>query len=74
MERALKRIGKKESVDQIQKIFEVDKTTAQKVFDGVISTGGNVATASALEAVTEAAQENVFIKGAEQSTGLKVPE
>jgi hypothetical protein len=53
LEPAFRRIGKKNSVDQIQKIFEVDKTTASKVFDGIISTGGNIATASALEAVTE---------------------
>ena len=74
LEPALKRIGKKESVDQIQKIFDVDKTTASKAFDGIIKTGGAIATGVTIEGLTEAAQENVFIKGAEQSTGLKVPE
>ena len=72
LEPALKKIGKTDAVEQIAKTFDVDKNVASKAFDTVLKIGGNVVTAAALEGVTEAGQEALFIKDAEKVTGGKV--
>ena len=69
LEPALRKIGKTKAVDEISKTFDVDKSVAAKAFDTILSIGGNVITAAALEGATEAAQEAKFIKDAEKVTG-----